>query len=77
MKPKPKQDVVAGKIYAEGGSGKMVRPQAAGPAKAGITGKIQSPAPGKRAAAGGPKTHGVAVSTPAKAGHTSPTRKGR
>jgi hypothetical protein len=57
--------------FAEGGSTRMIRQQAAGPAKAGITGKPQNVAPGQKRAAGGPKTpRGVSLSTPAKPGRT-------
>jgi hypothetical protein len=63
--------------YAEGGTGKMVRPQSAEQAKSGRTGKVQSPAPGKRAAAGGPKTsRDVSLVQPAKPGRTGAV-KGR
>lgn len=38
MKPKPKQDAVARKIYAEGGSTGMMPKQSANPQKPGSTG---------------------------------------
>jgi hypothetical protein len=74
-KPKPQHGV----IFARGGSGpanRMVREQAAGPAKAGITGKKQTPAPGAKQASGGPKTpRGVSAAVPASAGHTAPRKR--
>ena len=58
-----------------GGHPRMFKKQAAGPDKPGNTGKDQTAAPGKRAAAGGPKLSRHAVVTPARAGHTAPVRK--
>ena len=55
----------------------MFKPQAAGQAKAGQTGKAQTAAPGAKRATGGPRLTGVSLSTPAKAGHTASPRKGR
>jgi hypothetical protein len=65
-----------GTTFAKGGKTAMHRQQAAGPAKPAVTGKAQTAAPGKRAASGGPKTHGVSVSKAAAAGRTGPV-KGR
>jgi hypothetical protein len=48
-----KRDRQHGAAFARGGDDHMFRKQAAGPAKRGITGKAQSPAPGARAAKGG------------------------
>jgi hypothetical protein len=56
--------------YARGGDAKMFKPQAAGPAKRGITGKAQSPAPGARAAKGGPKSKVPGRALSAKGGRT-------
>src|SRR4029453_4447899 len=42
--------------FGKGGSARMFKQQAAGPAKCGITGKAQSPAPGAKPAKGGGKT---------------------
>ena len=68
-------------IFAKGGSGaanKMMGAQSAGKAKPGVTGKAQTPAPGKRVATGGPKmARDASLSVPAKASHTAPPRKGR
>jgi hypothetical protein len=57
----------------------MVPPQAAGPAKAGITGKNQTAAPGAKAARGGGGNIGNALrarpggqAVPAKGGATGP-----
>jgi hypothetical protein len=75
--PKPKGSVQRSAAFARGGDDRMVKPQAAGPIKAGQTGKAQTPAPGKRAAAGGPPIRRGASSVPVKAGHTAPPRKGR
>jgi hypothetical protein len=66
--------------FAEGGRGqtnKMFKPQAAGPVKPAITGKIQTPAPGARAAKGGPKNQGYGLALPAVGGHTAPVRLGK
>ena len=74
--PKPKKDVERDATFAKGGSTRMAKPQAAGPAKPGVTGKTQTAAPGKKRAFGGPAQSGLSVSTSANAGHTSPPRKG-
>jgi hypothetical protein len=63
--------------FAEGGSRKMFKPQAAGPAKPAITGKDQTPAPGAKRASGGPRTKGYSLALPAQPGHTAPMHKGR
>jgi hypothetical protein len=63
--------------FAKGGSGHAFRKQAAGPAKAGQTGKQQTAAPGAKRAAGGPPLPGVATSVPAKPGHTGPGQRRR
>ena len=44
MKPKSKQGSEHGAVYAKGGSTRMVKQQAAGPAKPGTTGKAQNAA---------------------------------
>ena len=79
MKPKPKQGSARDLTFAEGGSRqKMFKEQAANPATSGRTGKVQSPAPGAKAAKGGSRTSSApSLAVPAKAGHTSSVRKGR
>ena len=78
MKPRSKQETERGAVFAKGGKGHMLREQAAGKARPGITGKAQTTAPGAKSAKGGQKTHGYGLSKPAaKAGHTAPPRKGR
>ena len=81
MKPRSKAERLRDTSYAEGGSGaanRMVKPQAAGPAAPARTGKVQTAAPGKSAASGGPKTpRGASLAMPAVPGKTSPVRKGR
>jgi hypothetical protein len=73
--PKPKRDAVRSARYAEGGDDKMVRPQAAGPARPGTTGKVPTPAPGAKSATGGSKLpRNVHVSAPAKPGRTGGAR---
>ena len=76
-KSKSKSERMADAAFAKGGSKKMFSEQAAGAVKPGQTGKQPNPAPGKRAASGGPRTTGVSVSTPSKPGRTAPTAKGR
>ena len=61
--------------FAKGGKDKMFKPQAAGAAAPARTGKIQSPAPGAKSAAGGPQQRGHSKSTPALAGHSGPGPK--
>jgi hypothetical protein len=78
MKAAPKKSLQRGAAYASGGAGHMVKPQASGPVRPGTSGKVPTPAPGKRAAAGGPKTSGHSLSVPAKGGRTGPSNvKGR
>jgi len=74
-KQKSERDV----SFAKGGSTRMMKPQAAGPQRPGVTAHaVKDGAPGKRAATGGPKTaRDVSLSVPAKASHTAPPRKGR
>ena len=73
-----KQKSERDKTFARGGDAKMVRPQAAGPAAPARTGKTQTPAPGAKAAKGGPKTErGVSLAVPAAAGRTAPPKKSR
>jgi hypothetical protein len=75
MKSKQKSEHPAS--FGKGGPSHMFSQQAAGRATAGRTGKIQSPAPGAKAARGGlPTRGGPSVSKPAAPGHTGP-RKGR
>jgi hypothetical protein len=78
MKPKSKAERLRDTdAYAEGGSTRMLKQQAAGPARAGQTGKQQTAAPGAKAAKGGPPTRGTSAVLPAAAGHTAPPRKSR
>ena len=79
--PKPKREAQHERQFAKGGAPRMHKQQAAGPVKGGHTGKVQSPAPGKRAATGG-STHmaGFSPARPAKPGRTGPDnvpKKGR
>jgi hypothetical protein len=75
--PKLKKESMHGAVFAKGGgSAKMHKAQAAALAKAGQTGKAQSPAPGATRASGGPVLPRGAAALPAKAGQTG-TRKGR
>jgi hypothetical protein len=53
--------------YAKSGTTRMHAQQAAGPARAGRTGKIQNVAPGAKRAAGGPRTSGRSSSIPSVA----------
>jgi hypothetical protein len=73
---KSKSERLRETTFAEGGTTRMAKPQAAGPAKPGSTGKPQNPAPGAKRASGGPKSpRGASVAGPASAGHTSPVRR--
>jgi hypothetical protein len=54
----------------KGGSTRMFKQQATGPAKAGQTGKNQTSAPGSKAAKGGPKSKVPDRTLPARAGRT-------
>src|SRR5262245_21332913 len=65
-----KRESQRGTTFARGGNDRMFKEQAAGPAKPGQTGKNQSPAPGARAARGGPKVHAGGRSVPASPGST-------
>ena len=56
--------------FGKGGSARMFKQQAAGPAKAGQTGKNQTSAPGAKAAKGGPKSKVPGRSVTAKGGAT-------
>jgi hypothetical protein len=77
MKPKSKAERLRDASYAEGGSTRMFKPQAAGPDKPGNTGKDQVPAPGAKRAIGGPKNQGYGLSLPAQPGRTAPARLGK
>jgi hypothetical protein len=71
MKAKSKAERLRGATYAEGGpANAMFGEQAAGQAKAGRTGKTQSPAPGLKSAKGGPPTTGRSMSQPSRPGRT-------
>jgi hypothetical protein len=75
---KPKQESERGTTFARGGKARMLPEQAASPQKPGRTGHaVKGSAPGKRAAAGGPRTSGHTLAKPAAPGHTAPLRKGR
>jgi hypothetical protein len=56
--------------FGKGASARMFKQQAAGPAKAGQTGKNESVAPEARAAKGGPKSKVPGRALPAKGGAT-------
>jgi hypothetical protein len=56
--------------FGKGGSTRMFKQQAAGPAKAGQTGKNQTSASGAKAAKGGPKSKVPGRSVTARAGRT-------
>jgi hypothetical protein len=58
--------------FARGGNTPMHRQQADGPAQSGRSGKVQTPAPGAKAAKGGPKVHVGGRSVPAAPGSTGP-----
>jgi hypothetical protein len=76
--PRPKKEAQSGASFGKGGSTKMHKQQAAGPAKPAITGKAPTAAPGAKRASGGPRTSPAAfLATTAKAGHTSQIRKGK
>ena len=77
--PKSKKETMRPARFAEGGPRSMFPEQAANPQKPGITAHaVKGGAPGKHAAAGGPKTaRGVSAAVPAAAGRTAPPRKGR
>jgi hypothetical protein len=69
-----KQDRQRGTAFAKGGKSRMFGEQAAGPIRAGQTGKAQNPAPGAKGARGGGKTGADigGLARPAKAGATGP-----
>ena len=73
----PKTEKQRGARYAQGGDDKMFKPQSADPQKPGITGKNQTPAPGAKAAKGGPPARGYGLSLPAQPGRTAPAKLGR
>ena len=56
--------------FGKGGFARMFKQQAAGPAKAGQTGKNQTSAPSAKAAKGGPKSKVPGRALPAKGGAT-------
>jgi hypothetical protein len=69
--PKPKKpSAQRGASYARGSSTRMHKPQAAGPDRAGNTGKDQSAAPGSKRAVGGAAKFGPSSAVAAKAGQT-------
>jgi hypothetical protein len=75
MTPRPKKSVPHPAPFARGGSKPMFKPQAAGPAKSGQTGKQESAAPGAKRAMGGPPRAGISTSVPAKPGRTGPGKR--
>ncbi len=78
MVAKPKQSSEHRAAFATGGKTRMLSPQAAGPQKPGVTAHaVKGAVPGPQRASGGPSERGSSSSTPAKAGHTAPPRKGR
>jgi hypothetical protein len=58
--------------FGKGGTDHMVKPQAAGKAASGRTGKIETPAPGAKAARGGGHAPVPGRSLPARGGRTGP-----
>jgi hypothetical protein len=74
MKPK-KTSVQRPVTYVEGGATKMHKQQAAGPARPGRTGKVQTAAPGAKRAMGGGHAPVPGRALPAKAGRTAPATK--
>jgi hypothetical protein len=75
MKPKPKSSVQRSATFNEGGTTKMHKQQAAGAARSGRTGKVQTAAPGAKRAVGGGHAPVPGRALPAKPGRTGP-RKG-
>ena len=76
-KPRSKSERLRDASYASGGSTRMLPKQAANPQRPGVTSHaVKGSAPGAKRAAGGPRTSGLSSSTPARAGHTAPPRKG-
>ena len=75
--PKSKREFERPAAFAKGGSDRMFKQQAAGPAAPARTGKAQSTAPGARAASGGAPQRGHSTAAPAKPGHSGPARKER
>jgi hypothetical protein len=70
-KPKPKKRSAQHRVdFAEGGSTRMFKQQAAGPDKPGNTGKDQSAAPGAKRAKGGPPVYVGGLSRPARPGQS-------
>ena len=71
MADKTKQETEHDVEFAEGGETPMFGPQAAGPKKPGITGKVPTDAPGAKFAKGGStKMFGFTPSQEAKSGQT-------
>jgi hypothetical protein len=75
LMPKPsvnasKHDRQRDAAFTKGGDDRMFKKQAAGPAKAGQTGKNESAAPGAKATKGGPKSKAPGRALPAKGGRT-------
>jgi hypothetical protein len=68
-KAKPRKPTAQrGATYARGGSTRMFKPQAAGPDRAGNTGKDQTAAPGAKGPTGGTARFTPSKAVPAKAG---------
>ena len=78
--PKSKKETEREITYARGGSGptnRMVKPQAATQKPGRTAHDVKGSAPGARVAEGGAKMRGTTAAMPARAGHTSPIKKGR
>src|SRR5215472_12417969 len=76
----PKASVQRRAVFGKGGTTRMFRPQAAGPATAGRTGKTQNVAPGAKRPVGGPRISGHSLSLPAaanRAAQEGAERRGR
>jgi hypothetical protein len=65
-----KKEAQRGTTFSKGGRTGMHKPQAAGPDRAGNTGKDQSAAPGSKRAVGGSAKFGTSSAVAAKAGQT-------
>jgi hypothetical protein len=77
VKYRSKSERMRDREFAEGGTTKMFKPQAAGPDRPGNTGKDRSAAPGAKRAKGGPKNVGYGLALPAQPGRTAPARLGK
>jgi len=62
-------------VFGKGGKDKMFKPQAAGPAKPGRTGKVQTAAPGEQGASSGTMARSGGLASPAPPSRTGPSDK--